>query len=277
MTTISKVESFIKRMRWKGLVVLGKFQSTDKNNCGFHSKKCPPVVEEIVNFENDLMSMIKGIQFRNVNNHFLQKISNDVKEINSINEVLVPADKSKNIYKMKKEDYTKLLCENITREYKISNREKINNINKNSKTIANKLGVDDRIERLQESEAYITIKDHKENFPNKISCRLINPAKSDIGKISKNILDKINKEILIHTEVNHQWNNTDSVIDWFKNIDNKTVCSFIVFDIVNFYPSITPQLFDQTIQFAQTITNISSDDLNIVQYHTTLKKDITFP
>ena len=30
---------------------------------------------------------------------------------------------------------------------------------------------------MQETEAYIKIKDHREEFPNKISCRLINPSK----------------------------------------------------------------------------------------------------
>ena len=49
-----------------------------------------------------------------------------------------------------------------------------------------------RIEKLQETEAFITIKDHQEDYPNKISCRLINPSKSSIGKICKVILDKIN-------------------------------------------------------------------------------------
>ena len=33
-----------------------------------------------------------------------------------------------------------------------------------------------KIKRLQEKEAYITKKDHKNDFPNKISCRLTKPA-----------------------------------------------------------------------------------------------------
>ena len=49
---------------------------------------------------------------------------------------------------------------------------------------------------MQDSECYITVKDHKEDFPHKISCRLINPSKSDIGKLSKIILDKINSDVL---------------------------------------------------------------------------------
>ena len=48
---------------------------------------------------------------------------------------------------------------------------------------------------MHESEAYITIKDHKENFPEKPNFRLINPSKSDMGKVSKCILDQINQNI----------------------------------------------------------------------------------
>ena len=57
--------------------------------------------------------------------------------------------------------------------------------------------ISDRTEKLQETEAYITIKNHKEDFPNKISCRLINLSISNIGKRTKVILDKINQQIQI--------------------------------------------------------------------------------
>ena len=62
--------------------------------------------------------------------------------------------------------------------------------------IASKLKIDDRGQKLDENEAYVTIKGHKEGFPDKISCRLINPSKTDIGKISKQILDRVNNTIL---------------------------------------------------------------------------------
>ena len=48
---------------------------------------------------------------------------------------------------------------------------------------------------MQETEAYITIKDHKENFSKKLPCRLINPSKSSVCKISRAILDEINNHI----------------------------------------------------------------------------------
>ena len=69
--------------------------------------------------------------------------------------------------------------------------------------------------KLQEKEAYITTKDRKDDFPNKISCRLINLCKSSIGKICKVILHRINTAVRNHTNVN-QWKDT------FKNIGLKT-------------------------------------------------------
>ena len=41
----------------------------------------------------------------------------------------------------------------------------------------------DRMERQKESEAYITIKERNENFRQKTTFRLINPSKSEIGKV----------------------------------------------------------------------------------------------
>ena len=77
-------------------------------------------------------------------------------------------------------------------------------------------------------EAYITIKDHKEAFPNKISCRLINPSKSSIDKISKVILDKISNIVQSRTSVN-QWKDRSSVIEWFINIKKKEISSSFFF------------------------------------------------
>ena len=71
---------------------------------------------------------------------------------------------------------------------------------------------------MQETEAYMTIKDDKEDFPNKISCCLRNPSKPSIGKISKVILDKIKQQIQLITKVN-QWKDTSSVIEWFINFE----------------------------------------------------------
>lgn len=70
---ISKVEKVIKRMRWKTLEFLGKLSSDNNNQTfGFKSTKCPPPINELANFENDMMQMVKNIQFRKINNNFQQ-------------------------------------------------------------------------------------------------------------------------------------------------------------------------------------------------------------
>ena len=64
---------------------------------------------------------------------------------------------------------------------------------------------------MRETEGYITIKDHKEQLPNKISCCFINPSKSSIGKISKAILDIINKNVVVRSTKINQWKNISNV------------------------------------------------------------------
>ena len=125
------------------------------------------------------------------------------------------------------------------------------------------------IQQLYKNESYITIKDHKEHFPNKIS-RLINPSKSDIGKISKTISEKIITKIVSLANVN-QWKNSASVIEWYKTISNKDQYRFIIFDIENFYPSISIELFNEALNFVKTLTDISETGVSIMmQVHKTL-------
>ena len=116
---------------------------------------------------------------------------------------------------------------------------------------------------MQETEAYITIKDNKDKFPNKIPCWLINPSKSSIGKISKAILDAINKNAVRSTEIN-QWKNTSNVLDWYVNYMDKNKASFVQFGIENFYRSITSDLLYNSVQFAKKVTRVSDNDIHII-------------
>ena len=40
-------------------------------------------------------------------------------------------------------------------------------------------------------QSFITLKDHKDNFKSSTKCRLIKPAKSEMGKVSKSYLETI--------------------------------------------------------------------------------------
>ena len=123
--------------------------------------------------------------------------------------------------------------------------------------------IDNTVEKTQETEAFLSIKDHKEGFTHTVSFCLINPSKSDIGKISKSLLDTMKENILKQTNVN-QWKNTSQIISWFKNIKSKKTSSFVNFDVENFYPSISIDLFTDAISYAKTITNIDDDQLSII-------------
>ena len=54
----------------------------------------------------------------------------------------------------------------------------MNKINKELKNIADKLNISKRIDPVNNSTAFISVKDHKPDFENRPKCRLINPCKS---------------------------------------------------------------------------------------------------
>ena len=95
-------------------------------------------------------------------------------------------------------------------------------------------------------------------------CRLINPAKSEIGIVVKVELEKIDRAITNQIKCN-QWRNTQSVINWFKLIPSKTKAPFIKFDIGKFYPSIPEKLLDNAVSYAQTLTIISDDIIQLIK------------
>ena len=124
------------------------------------------------------------------------------------------------------------MCRNaITSTYKKANENINKRLNKKGKEIVKKsFDIIDRMDINAESNCYITIKDHKENFLNHPKVRLINPAKNELGRISKTILDNINMKLFQATKIN-QWKNTVSAIKWFNSLKNKHLMKFVTFDI----------------------------------------------
>ena len=92
-----KTENFLKRMRWKVLAFLGKLKSSDKDNYGFKTVKCSSSVKELVPFENDMMDMMKNLEFKRVDNEFQSNLRNDIRQIRRSNNLFISADKSRNI------------------------------------------------------------------------------------------------------------------------------------------------------------------------------------
>ena len=81
--------------------------------------------------------------------------------------------------------------------------------------------------------------------------------------VSEQILEEINRELVNATKVN-QWKNTSSVLQWYRQLPNKRNSTFICFDVVEFYPSISEALLNQALDFACQHVNISATDRQII-------------
>ena len=261
---IQKTEKLIKNMRWRAFFYLNKpTKRNKKETFGFKSTRTPPVIEEMKVFESKMTQMIQNIEFTSYMNDFQKKLMKDVKKTTNTTDLIIKADKTTNFYRMKTTEYQTFTNTNVQKNYKKSSNRQLNSINQEAKKIASELELDDRIETLAEWESFITLKDHKPNFHNSPTCRLINPMKSDLGKASKQILERIVSKTVSMSKVN-LWRNTAAVLDWFNNIDDKQSSSFICFDIVDFYPSITEKLLREALDFAATFQPISALDKEII-------------
>ena len=209
--------------------------------------------------------MIRNVEFKNVKNDFLNNINKDILDINKSTQMFVFADKTRNIYETSKDSYLKLLSDNVTNSYKKADDSPLNKVNIEAKIMATKLGIAGRASCMAKKAAFITLKDHKDNFENSPKCRLLNPAKPELGKVSKIITEKLIAGIKDSVSLN-QWKNTKDVITWFNNIENKSCYSFVQFDIVDFYPSISEELFNKSVDYAKNFSNISDDEMRLLRH-----------
>ena len=139
MKLIEKVESVIKRMRWKAIFFTKENKELTVENYGFKSKKCPPHIKELENFEDELLDMVRTVKFNNYRDNFQSQLRADIANINTSQNVLIPADKTNNLYDMKPETHNKLLNENITKSYKKAPERIVQAINSEAKCTAEKL------------------------------------------------------------------------------------------------------------------------------------------
>ncbi|XP_015750737.1 PREDICTED: uncharacterized protein LOC107330685 [Acropora digitifera] len=196
-------------------------ESTTNKSYGLKSGNSSQKINELLPFEEDMTRHIQNIQFKDTKSNFQRKLNCDIKnKIKKPNTLLIPADKTTNFYTMNPSSYDKLVQENATKTYKKSN-DKLVELNPKSAKIAKRLKLDDRIEKLATNEALVTLKNHKPNFSDHPTCHLINPSRSEIGVISKRILDDINASVISSTKIN-QWKNTASVLNWFNSLNNKS-------------------------------------------------------
>ena len=172
----------------------------------------------LVLLKNDLIDMLKVINFRRVKNQFVTKLKNNIKTVKQSKKTLTSAGKTLSMYRLSKEEHQELLANAVTSNSKKASNSIKKKINMASKKNLKNNKILNRIEINGEKNSFFTLKDHKDNFANNPQVRLINPAKNELEVI----LDKINLAIREHFSFN-QWKNTQNVIDWFNKIPDKKV------------------------------------------------------
>ena len=188
-------------------------------------------------------------------------MKNDIKNINPSKDINVAADKTRNMSKMSYKKYDKLVDNSITQNYRKAEDNISNTTVTECQNLSRNLKIENHLPSTKPNPAFITIKDHKENCTNNTKCRLINPTKSRIFKVSKKIV-KMNISIRCKADVN-QWRSTKEAIRWFNNLENKKHIIFSTFDIVDFYPSITDYLLIRTLKWAQKYHSIAEQSLTL--------------
>ena len=112
-----------------------------------------------------LYNLIGNIQFRYVHDPTLLEIGEEAKMIKDSDEIIINADKTGNKYGTSVADYKQLLHENLTRDYKLDKNNNLSIVNEDTHKYAKLMSIADGMERHSETNAFLTVKDHKQGFP----------------------------------------------------------------------------------------------------------------
>ena len=88
---VEKVESFIRRLRWKAYHFCKDHTQIDDvpvKTFGFKTLKTPPQNEYLNPFENNLYKLIGKVEFMNIKNVFQKKLAEDVENIQPSKDML---------------------------------------------------------------------------------------------------------------------------------------------------------------------------------------------
>ena len=149
---IAQMEKVVKNMRWKALFYLKEDENykekVEEIECyakeekyGFKSVRKPYAIKEMEPFEKEFYGMAKNMEFiKDIKlDDFQKEMKEDLSEMSRLDKVIVAADKSRNFYTCDVPEYRNLVNQNITKEYKKSTQEAVDDNDKKSGEIAVKL------------------------------------------------------------------------------------------------------------------------------------------
>ena len=108
--------------------------------------------------------MIRNIKFRSVKDTFQKKLKEVIPNIKQSPNAFVLADKTSNVYEMPAQQHKKFLHDNIIETCKKATPKLETSINLEAKDIAELINLDDSIEYITRTPAFIALKDLKPEF-----------------------------------------------------------------------------------------------------------------
>ena len=225
-----------------------------------------PPVPELEEFESKLFDLAKEVKFRDQpKSNFQRKLAANVAKVRKDTKVIVGADKSSNFYRLEPEAYQQALLKDIHADYKKADEGIEEDINTEAFLFAAELDIEDRVYKVERRQALVTLKDHKDNFLNNPETRLINPTKSELGKVVKVKMAKVLNTVRAKSGLT-QWKSDLSVVRWFKSLEGKRSLRFIEFDIKAFYPNISRDLLTKSLDWASTMVDIPEEDRDLIMH-----------
>ena len=179
----------------------------------------------------------------------------------------IKADKTSNFYKTSKETHDILIEREVQKNHKLATEEEVSTANEHHKAIVRDFELEKKLVfKTSPRPAFPTIKDHKDDFPNNPKIRLLNPTKPEVGRISKILLEDICSKIKAKLKLD-LFKNSNEVILWFnkyKTNPKRRNPKFVVYDIGDYYPSVTEQLMNDALDWATQHVEISADERNVI-------------
>ena len=163
---ISKTEELLQRFRWITKFFFDPPKQKQKENFGFKTTRNAPAQNTLNNFEHDMAYLISKFEYEDEITGFQKQLISDKNKVMKSKKLFVAADKTRNIYEVDKNTYNKLLFENVTAHYRLTEDDTEDNINQKAKLITEELEISDKVEPIAKKPAYITLKDHKYEWPN---------------------------------------------------------------------------------------------------------------
>ena len=169
MRFLEKIEIFIKQLRWRAIFsISNNKKATEDHKQSFSyslkSGSSPSQVKDFIEFKDDLVRIVKELKFCKVKNNFQKMLREDMKQVQTSNKTLTPADKTSNMYRLNKNDYQNLSRNAITTTYKKASKNIGTKINKEGIGFTKQADILDKIEINATGNYFITVKERKENL-----------------------------------------------------------------------------------------------------------------